>query len=390
MNGGDHEPPGGGSARSLPRPTSSPAPALPLRDLRAPALLERQPVEGLPSWQGELRASGPSTVTMGVISNQADVRLAAAAAERAVERRGEPLSALFLPADRVPVAPPGAGLAPAARQRGPRLGVRHVVRRGGRQVLVRYAEARQIGDGLAAEAVAALAGQVDAAPGSVVVVNPSGSPTGGDVRLQVPVVARCACRGRTAPCCRPRSCRPPSRWRWWPASATPWPTSSGRARFAGHPRGPGGGLSATRWCLEMAAASRAHRRPHRGPIPALDQLPAAAAGARRLALDRSRSRASAGPPTPWSPAMARRRRSPVGGGWIANEHVRVDVDPETGTLAVTAADGLRAAGRNLYVDGGDAGDTYNWSPPAGRPPRRPARRRHCRAGRGRPRACAVC
>ncbi len=54
-----------------------------------------------------------------------------------------------------------------------------------------------------------------------------------------------------------------------------------------------------------------------------------------------------------------------GRGWIANEHVRVDVDRETGTLTVTTADGLRAAGLNRYVDGGDAGDTYNWSPPAG-------------------------
>jgi mannosylglycerate hydrolase len=56
-----------------------------------------------------------------------------------------------------------------------------------------------------------------------------------------------------------------------------------------------------------------------------------------------------------------------GDGWIANEHVRVDADGERGTLTVTTADGMRVAGLNRYVDGGDAGDTYNWSPPADDP-----------------------
>src|SRR5206468_10915767 len=123
-----------------------------------------------PSWRGELRASGPSTVTMGVDSNRADVRLAAAAAERAVERRAEPLSALLLPATAYPRrllelawrrlldnAAHDSACATAADQ---------VVD----QVLVRYAEARQIGDGLAAGAVAVLARRVDAPVGSLLVV----------------------------------------------------------------------------------------------------------------------------------------------------------------------------------------------------------------------------
>ena len=51
-------------------------------------------------------------------------------------------------------------------------------------------------------------------------------------------------------------------------------------------------------------------------------------------------------------------------GWsLANEHVQVDVDPHDGTLAI-AVDGLRVEGANRYVDGGDGGDTYNYSPPA--------------------------
>src|SRR5204862_510504 len=45
---------------------------------------------------------------------------------------------------------------------------------------------------------------------------------------------------------------------------------------------------------------------------------------------------------------------------LENEHVRAVVDPSDGTLTVTR-DGLTAAGHNRYVDGGDGGDTYNYS-----------------------------
>jgi mannosylglycerate hydrolase len=39
------------------------------------------------------------------------------------------------------------------------------------------------------------------------------------------------------------------------------------------------------------------------------------------------------------------------------------VDPVDGTCTIEA-DGVRVAGANRYVDGGDGGDTYNYSPPA--------------------------
>src|SRR5207247_2355589 len=50
-------------------------------------------------WKGELRSSAGAPLLAGVISNRVDVRAAAAAAERAVERRAEPLLALFRPAE---------------------------------------------------------------------------------------------------------------------------------------------------------------------------------------------------------------------------------------------------------------------------------------------------
>jgi alpha-mannosidase len=48
---------------------------------------------------------------------------------------------------------------------------------------------------------------------------------------------------------------------------------------------------------------------------------------------------------------------------LANEHLEVEVDPADGTVTIEA-DGLRWSGLNRYVDGGDGGDTYNYSPPA--------------------------
>ena len=50
------------------------------------------------------------------------------------------------------------------------------------------------------------------------------------------------------------------------------------------------------------------------------------------------------------------------GSVLANEHVRVEVDPSDGTLTIET-DGARVSGTNRYVDSGDGGDTYNYSPP---------------------------
>ncbi len=47
---------------------------------------------------------------------------------------------------------------------------------------------------------------------------------------------------------------------------------------------------------------------------------------------------------------------------IENGLVRVEVDAVDGTLTIEA-DGVRITGANRYVDGGDGGDTYNYSPP---------------------------
>ena len=76
-------------------------------DFRIVSLAEHvtsQPVDGIPEWRGELRSGARANVLMGVASNRVDVHQLAAAAERSLEQRAEPLSALLLPAERFPHA----------------------------------------------------------------------------------------------------------------------------------------------------------------------------------------------------------------------------------------------------------------------------------------------
>jgi hypothetical protein len=118
--------------------------------------LERAPVDGLGSWTGELRSGARSNVLMGVASNHVDVKLAAALTEEALERRAEPLAAMFQPAARWPTSLL-------------ELAWREVIRNAAHDsicacsvdevalaVLHRFAEARQIAEGVAQRSLRAL------------------------------------------------------------------------------------------------------------------------------------------------------------------------------------------------------------------------------------------
>ena len=136
-----------------------------------------------PAWHGELRSGARANLLMGVASNRVDVKIAAARAERALERLAEPASALFLDAG----AWPGRLLDEAW------LGV---IRNAAHDSVCacshdevvdavnhRYAEARQIGDGLADRAVEALGASVGAE--GRVIVNLSARTRGGLVELPI-------------------------------------------------------------------------------------------------------------------------------------------------------------------------------------------------------------
>jgi mannosylglycerate hydrolase len=145
--------------------------------------LASAPTEGLESWKGELRSGYRSNMLMGVTSNRVDVKRMGALAERALERRAEPLAALFESADEWP----GEMLALAWKE---------MVRNSAHDsicacsiddvvdaVLHRYAEARTIGAGLADRAVKAFARSL-AEPGTYV-LNTAPRPRGGVVELVV-------------------------------------------------------------------------------------------------------------------------------------------------------------------------------------------------------------
>ena len=133
--------------------------------------LTSAPTNELPSWAGELRSGARANLLMGVISNRVDIKQAAAATERVLERLAEPLAALFLPASRWP----GTLLDIAWRE---------VVRNAAHDsiagctpasvsdaVLLRYRDAQAIGEALVELALGDVAASMaDAGP---VVVNPT-------------------------------------------------------------------------------------------------------------------------------------------------------------------------------------------------------------------------
>ena len=146
------------------------------------AYLDEAPTEDLPTWRGELRSGARANLLMGVASNRVDVKQAAAAAERWLERVAEPAAALFDPG-----AWPGALLDEAWR-----LVIRNAAHDSAcacsadevnDAVLVRYAEARQIGEGLAQRAARSAAAGL--ATAGEVVLNTTARPRRGVIEMRL-------------------------------------------------------------------------------------------------------------------------------------------------------------------------------------------------------------
>jgi mannosylglycerate hydrolase len=150
-----------------------------------PDYLDTVTSDGLQCWDGELRSGFRSNLLMGVGSNRIDVKQAAARTERTLERIAEPLSALYLD----PCDWPAPFLDVAWRQ---------VIRNAAHDsicacsadevvdaVLSRYGEARHIGEGLVGEALRAIGSSMKD-PGTVV-VNPTAHDRGGMVEVVLPM-----------------------------------------------------------------------------------------------------------------------------------------------------------------------------------------------------------
>ena len=148
-----------------------------------PRYLAAAPREGLERWRGELRSGSRANMLMGVTSNRVDVKRSGELATRQLERRAEPLAALFQPPSAWP-------------QRQLDLAWKEVVRNSAHDsicacsvddvvdaVLHRYTEARTIATGLADRAIRSLARSM-ATPGDYV-LNPAARPRSGVVELVV-------------------------------------------------------------------------------------------------------------------------------------------------------------------------------------------------------------
>jgi mannosylglycerate hydrolase len=322
------------------------------------------PADHLPSWTGELRSGARTNLLMGVASNRVDVKQAAARAERALERLAEPLCALFLD----PPAWPAALLDLAWRE---------VVRNAAHDsvcacsadevvdtVLTRYAEARQVGDGLAARALAELGESLSVA--GPVVVNPSARTRGGLIELLLPGDA--PLDGAQVVAARPGAISE----RTVPGSEVG--TALGQIRTA--EQATGGDVVGVELSEDESGLSVVVRTGvaggQDGPTAAALADLYARAGARRhrpvhLRVEhgpyrRVVVRADDVPGfgwTAWSPATPGCPPAQAAGRTLANGLVHVEVDPDDGTFSVDGVPGL-----DLLVDDGDAGDTYNYSPPA--------------------------
>ncbi len=387
MNGSDHllPQPGLGSVVAAANAAQS---DLTFEVTSLPDYLGRQPVENLPEWSGELRSGARADVLMGVASNRVDVHQAAAAAERAVERVAERVASLF----RTPADYPHALLGIAWR--GLVLNSAHdsscacsadeVVD----QVVVRYAESRQIGEGVARETVTALATRVDAPPGSIVVVNPSQTDRGGLVEVTVPgrdgvhlvaedgtpvAVQTVATRAREV-----FSTTVVGRKVAWVIEMMRGDelvgTHIGRID---HSRLADGshdyhfvGADPGDEVLELGAARRELRElgelgatvrlrvtsaPEQVVVAAVGPVPGFGWRTFTMATGPAPDHGGSGPD---AVGVLDSDAGPV----LDNGHIRVELAPDGATFTVDA-DGVRVAGLGRLVDGGDGGDTYSYSPP---------------------------
>ena len=335
--------------------------------------------EADPCWRGEMRSGARANLLMGVASARIDVKQAAGRAERLLERFAEPLTALHV----APEAWPAAFLA---------LAWRRVIENSAHdsicgcsidpvvdQVLVRYAEAEQIGTALTRRAAATVATAVPR--GALAVLNPSPAPRSGIVESELPIPATWE---SVALELADGSCVPTQEL----ARKEPilldttmrgdevddlWRRFHGREVF--DHAWNGYRVEGRTLTLEVDTE----------PDPAwldVDELRAAVTATLRSApgeewnvrvAARARRRLAASVPVPalgWTAARAVEGaaetvdavRLGAGGRSLENGLVAVSVAAD-GTLDVASSSGVRASGLGRIVDGGDYGDSYNHAPP---------------------------
>ncbi|HEY5171117.1 MAG TPA: glycoside hydrolase family 38 C-terminal domain-containing protein, partial [Acidimicrobiia bacterium] len=311
-----------------------------------------------------------------------------------LEKQAEPLSALFLPAEQYPHALAEIAwrklVLNSAHDSSCACSSDEVVD----QVLVRYYEARQIGDGLTHDAMRALASQVGAPAQTTVVANPTARARSGIVDARVPGTGPCHFVGPDGQAHPVQALGEVGgeiggegfqtmvtgqkvRWVLDMMRGTEF---AGRQIRAYEVTGGGGPGVADGYDIVVHEARRGDDRTDLAELKeqmlALGEaghtmrLRLQVAPVRHLLFDTGEIEGFGwscftpvdGPapaPANAAPGVAARRD----GREMSNEHLRIVVDPTDGTYAIETAGGLRVAGCGRLVDGGDGGDTYNYSPP---------------------------
>jgi mannosylglycerate hydrolase len=333
------------------------------RQLSLVEFLSGAPEHHLPQWSGELRSGARANLLMGVLSNRVDIKMAAARAERELERVAEPLAALWLPPELWPARALDEAWLALVRNSAHDSICACSADAVGRAVLQRYDTATTLAREVIDRTLSlAELGTDTAGP---MVVNPGPAAASGTVEVvlagtdpidDTQVLARIpggreervgtgADLGRIL----------------GELSADGWLTN-GRGVDAEIHTGASG--------IEIVITADASARPD----PRLASVLAEAwaqAGARRHAPLRVRverrpsqriaARVTAVPGYGWArfcPAPLGRTAVEGGTWWLENGLARVDVDSGDGTFSLNGLAGL-----DRLVDSGDEGDTYNYSPP---------------------------
>lgn len=334
-----------------------------------PEYLDGARTEDLPRWTGELRSGWRSNILMGVGSNRVDVKQAASRAERSLEQLAEPLSALFVDEHEWPTAYLDLAwklvIRNAAHDSICACSADDVVD----AVLHRYAEARQIGQGVANTALAALGRSMSAA--GMVVANPSAHPRGGMVEVVVPAVGD---PGPDVQVLAEQASLPGTITLDGEAVRTILGVIQG-SRLADDAYITGVELTTDDTGIDLALVVGPDPHDEAPVEEAKRELFARLAAAPdtevRVSIDqpntrRILARQHSVPGFGWSsvqPAPLHHRATvssgPQGSAVLSNGLTTVIVDADSGMFSV---DGVPGFGR--LVDGGDHGDTYNYSPPA--------------------------
>ena len=332
-----------------------------------PDYLSRVPHDNLERWVGELRSGYRANVLMGVTSNRVDVKRANVLAEREIEHRAEPLAALFLPSSAYPTQLL-------------HLAWREMIRNSAHDsicacsvddvvdaVLHRYNEARQVGVGIARQAISAFAAALPNAGPSV--LNLSHRPRAGVVELIV-----------TGDELDLSAAQVLSESSGFPGEMT---LDANTVRTVlGLLQGPK--IDNDAWIQEVTVVDEEdglHLSLLIGPeeVPGVPIAEAkqdvyTALGARPEAMvhmsmiqpkiRRILARSPEVPGYGWRPFTPATLTNEAfitaeGAVTLSNGLLRVVVDPDDGTFSLNE---IRGFGR--LVDGGDHGDSYNYSPPA--------------------------